>query len=125
VTNREPGRGKPTRIERIAKQIGATRVERVSDRRVLNPLDLLGLAEVASSRIRSSGGRPTDPELTVRRQIGFKPETWERLQVAARQLSCTGMSVAPAQLAAILIEHGVEECGLGSGVDGADGEEAI
>jgi hypothetical protein len=98
------------RIRRLASRLGAPTVERVGQRRVLTPVGILGLAELAASeRLRSTGGRPTDPELTIKRQVGFKPETWKKLQDVARQLSRSGNSVAPAQLAAFLIEKSLEE----------------
>jgi hypothetical protein len=39
--------------------------------------------------------------------IGFKPETWERLDRLAAQLAAPEAAVTPAQLAAWLVESGL------------------
>lgn len=102
------------RARSLGRRLGAERVEEVGRKRVLTPVELLGLAELASNRLRSTGGRPTDPDLTIKRQVGFKPETWARLQALSRELSASGASVAPAQLAAFLIEKGLEDSDIGA-----------
>ncbi|MGQ0631486.1 MAG: hypothetical protein ACT4P1_10615 [Sporichthyaceae bacterium] len=97
------------RVDQLARRLGASRVVKVGHHSVLSPPELLGLAEVIRTRIRSTGGRPTDPDLTTKRLVGFKPETWQRLQDAAQELGREGVSVAPSQLAAILIERSLNE----------------
>lgn len=97
------------RTRRLARRVGASRVERVSDAQVLAPTQLLALAALISGRLTATGGRPSDPSLTVKRLVGFKPETWSRLQEAALKLSQAGGSVGPGQLAAFLIERSLEE----------------
>src|SRR5436190_13236615 len=56
-------------------------------------------------------GRPTDPDWEVRRLVGFRPETWRRLAEIAKEVSTPQRRVSPAQVAALLIETGVEHWG--------------
>jgi hypothetical protein len=74
------------------------------------PPEISTLVDRFNQRLRSSGGRPTDPDWTVSRRIPFKPETWDALRTASRHLSKkTGRSVSPAQLTATLIEDRLEQ----------------
>lgn len=95
--------------DRIAEALGASRVVEVGTKRVGGPLDLLALREEFGRRLRSSGGRPTDPEWTVSRQVPFKDDSWSRLQGLANEIGVTGRRVGPAQVAALLIESSLEE----------------
>lgn len=74
-----------------------------------SPLSLLGLAHRFNERLRSTGGRPTDPKWTVSRRVPFAPDTWDALNVIAERLSSNERKVAPAQVAAALIEGGIAE----------------
>ncbi len=103
-----------SRAERLARQLGAERADVVGRRKVLTPVQLLGLAQLASERIQSTGGRPTDPSLTIKRLVGFKPQTWDRLQQITRRLNETGASIAPGQLAAFFIEQCVDDLDVNS-----------
>ncbi|HUP71021.1 MAG TPA: hypothetical protein VM142_14600 [Acidimicrobiales bacterium] len=94
---------------KLAKALGALRVAEVGQKRIGGPLDLLALREEFNQRLRSSGGRPTDPTWTVSRQVPFKEDSWARLQGLASEVGVAGRRVGPAQLAALLIEKSLEE----------------
>jgi hypothetical protein len=59
--------------------------------------------------LSSSGGRPTNPKWTLKRQVPFSTETWEELEERARACSGSdsGQKIAPGQLAAFLLEESV------------------
>ncbi|HTX01405.1 MAG TPA: MerR family transcriptional regulator [Acidimicrobiales bacterium] len=72
----------------------------------------MALREEFERRLRSTGGRPSDPSWTLTRQVPFKKESWRRLQQLAEAVGDGGRRVFPAQLAAVLIENelrGLEE----------------
>ncbi len=94
---------------RIAEALGASRVVEVGPKTIGGPLDLLALREEFNQRLRSSGGRPTDPAWTVTRLVPFKEDNWTRLQDLASEIGVTGRRVGPAQVAALLIESSLEE----------------
>jgi len=94
---------------RIAAALGASRVVEVDREKIGGPLDLLALREELKQRLRSSGGRPTDPAWTVSRQVPFKEDSWTRLQELASEVGVAGRRVGPAQVAALLIESGLDE----------------
>jgi hypothetical protein len=74
----------------------------------LTPGGLVQLAVDFNQRLRSSGGRPTDPSWTVSRRIPFSSDTWEALNVIANKLSSDDRKISPAQVAARLVERSVE-----------------
>jgi hypothetical protein len=90
---------------RLAERLGAERVEKLPHRPKGLPLGLLQLRAQVHDRLRSSGGRPTDPSWTVSRQVPFKPQTWEQLQRGAEELGTSERRVGAAQLAAMLLER--------------------
>ena len=94
-------------VDRVATALGASRRAPLSGRSAQGPLGLLGLRAEVEQRIRSSGGRPTDPMWTVRRVVPFRRDGWTELESFAARLTASGRSVSPAQLAAILIERGL------------------
>jgi hypothetical protein len=94
---------------RIAKALGASRVVEVGQNSVGGPLDLLALREEFNRRLRSTGGRPTDPAWTVTRLVPFREDSWTRLQDLASEIGVSGRRVGPAQVAALLIESSLEE----------------
>ena len=53
-------------------------------------------------------GRPTDPDWDVRRLVSFRQSTWEELTEVAKQVSSPQRRVSPSQIAALLIERGLE-----------------
>ena len=94
---------------KLAEALGASRVVEVGQKSIGGPLDMLALREEFSQRLRSSGGRPTDPSWKVSRQVPFKEESWERLQHIASEVGASGRRVGPAQVAALLLENSLEE----------------
>lgn len=94
---------------RLAKELGASRVVEVEQKRIAGPLDMLALRKEFNDRLQSSGGRPTDPSWKVNRQVPFKEESWSRLQDIASEVGGSGRRVGPAQVAALLVENGLEE----------------
>lgn len=94
---------------KIVEALGASRVVDLDRGTVGGPLDLLALRAEFKQRLRSSGGRPTDPAWTVSRQVPFKEDSWTRLQDLASEVGASGRRVGPAQVAALLIENSLEE----------------
>ncbi|MBM4368042.1 MAG: hypothetical protein FJ090_14620 [Deltaproteobacteria bacterium] len=95
--------------DRIAGALGASRRVTLAPGGGQGPLGLLQLRAEVADRLRSTGGRPTDPDWTVRRVVPFRPAGWAELEEFAARLTASGRSVSPAQLAAILIERGLAE----------------
>ena len=95
--------------KRVTKALGATRSLPVAGLPSQGPLDLLQLRAELGRRLRSSGGRPTDPEWSVRRLIPFKEKRWRELERLAERCRDGGQTVSPSQLAALLIERGLKD----------------
>jgi hypothetical protein len=94
---------------RVARALGSKRVVPMSNAPSRGPLDLLHLRMEVDRRIKSSGGRPTDPEWTMTRVVRFQPTRWEELENLALTLSQDGSTVSPSQIAAMLVERGLDE----------------
>jgi len=97
---------------RVSKALGSSRVVAVADTPSRGPLDLLQLRVEVERRLKSSGGRPTDPDWTMMRVVRFQPSRWEELEQLAATLSREGRTVSPSQLAAMLVERGLVELAL-------------
>lgn len=95
--------------DRLAEGLGASRVVDLGSRPIGGPLDLLALRYEIATRLRSSGGRPSDPEWTISRQVPFKEDSWRRLQTLANEVGTRDRRVGAAQLAAMIIEYGLDE----------------
>ncbi len=95
--------------KRITEALGAQRSIPLDGLPSQGPLDLLQLRTELGRRLRSSGGRPTDPEWTLRRIIPFKEKGWRDLEQLAARCSHEGQTVSPSQLAALLIERGLQD----------------
>lgn len=95
--------------KRVTEALGAQRSLPVNGLPSQGPLDLLNLRAELGRRLRSSGGRPTDPEWTLRRVIPFKEKGWRDLERLAARCSHEGQTVSPSQLAALLIERGLQD----------------
>lgn len=78
---------------------------------------MLALRHEFQSRLRSTGGRPSDPSWTVSRQVPFKEESWAQLKEIAERVGTDGPRVGPAQVAALLIEG---QLGTGAGLEWAE-----
>ncbi len=113
----EPSRdasGYPLRSEkdllvRIGQSLGASLVVSLPNLPSSGPLDLMQLRAEVAQRLKSSGGRPTDPTWNVQRLVPFQEERWRQLEELAEQLSSAGRRVSPGQLAAMLIERVLNE----------------
>lgn len=89
------------------------------------PTGALGVTDVLAWRrwfnerqkqLRSSGGRPTNPAWSMKRQIPFAVDVWSELEKRADACSERGSKIAPGQMAAFLIEEALlqEESTLAS-----------
>lgn len=107
-----------SRPEDVALALGASRHVALPSRGAQGPLGLVQLRAEVAERLRSSGGRPTDPAWTVRRVVPFRPSGWAELEVLAARLTSAGRTVSPAQLAAVLIERGLAELEAGVAREG-------
>jgi hypothetical protein len=99
-------------IDKIAKRLGATRRGTVEARSgYFGAMELL--AEVQRRfHVPPTGGRATDPSLTVQRQIALQDRTYKRLVAMAKRLSkATGRSIGPLQVGTLLLEHAAHEVG--------------
>jgi hypothetical protein len=99
-------------IDKIAKRLGATRRGTVEARSgYFGAMELL--AEVQRRfQVPPTGGRATDPSLTVQRQIALQERTYKRLVTIAERLSkATGKSIGPLQVGTVLLEHAADEVG--------------
>jgi len=96
-------------MDRIAKALGAERRGEIhASSGHFGAMQLV--AEVqARFRAPAGGGRSTDPSWTEKRLVPLAPETLDRLEHLAVELSKQGSAVAPLQLAALLLEHAVAE----------------
>lgn len=99
------------RNQRRAESLGASRVVDLGQLRQGGPLDLWALRHEVGQRLRSTGGRPTDPRWTVSRLVPFSGESWERLRLLADDIGRQRPRVGPAQLAAILVERALGDLG--------------
>lgn len=95
------------REDRIAEALGAERIIPLERLPSQGPLDLLELRTEIRRRLRSTGGRPTDPNWDVRRLVPFRREGWQELERLAKACEKEGQHVSPSQLAALLIERGL------------------
>jgi hypothetical protein len=93
--------------ERIARALRSGVSHDAPLDRPFDPGALLSLAYRFNKRLRSTGGRRTDPDWTLSRRIPFKSSTWESLQRIAEILGEHGQSVAPGQLAGLLLEDSI------------------
>jgi hypothetical protein len=80
--------------------------------RAHGPFGVAQLAAELAARLKPGDGirpgRPTDPAWDVRRLVGFRRSTWHELTEIARQASSVRRRVTPSQVAALLVERGLE-----------------
>ena len=93
----------------VGQALGASRVVALPDLPSSGPLDLLQLRAHVAQRLRSSGGRPTDPGWTVQRLVPFREAGWRQLVKLAEQMSSSERKVSPGQLAGILIDRALND----------------
>ena len=77
-------------------------------------LTILALQRDLQDRLVSSGGRPSDPEPTIRRLVPVRARVWKELANLASRLSRLGQRITVGQLAAFLLEKGASELQLPS-----------
>lgn len=95
--------------EDIQKALGAERVIPIPGLPSRGPLDLLSLRREVQQRLKSSGGRRTDPSWAITRPIRFNLKRWEQLERLSEGLSEPHRKVSPGQLGAMLIEKAIVE----------------
>src|SRR6266511_5203995 len=80
------------------------------------PFGVLQLQAELAARLHagSGAGRPSDPSWTIRRLVGFRPDTWRALNAIAARRSTPRRRVSPGQVAASLIEESVAKLGESS-----------
>lgn len=93
--------------KRVRRMLDPDVVERVGTGRSRGPLDLIALRDEVQRRLRSTGGRPSDPNWDFTRQIPFTAEVWNVLENLAESISTEQRRVSAGQLAAMLIERAV------------------
>ena len=98
-------------VSRVAQSLGASRAIGLPGLPSGGPLDLLRLRANMARRLRSTGGRPTDPDWKVQRLVPFGEARWRQLEKLAAQLSSAERKISPGQLAAILIERALDTIG--------------
>ena len=92
-------------MDKIAKGLGGERRGPVTAKG--GYFGALNLAADITERFKvpQTGGRPTDPSWTERRQLPLRPETLERLEKLAMAIrEHGGGEIHPMQLAALLLE---------------------
>lgn len=99
---------KPPTTEAIAEALGADRVVALGGLPSRGLLDLLELRPEVQHRLRSTGRRPTDPDWDIRRLVPFRKEGWQELEHLAEECEREGQRVSRSQLAALLIERGLQ-----------------
>jgi hypothetical protein len=106
--------GRHVRGSDLAESLGASRVVPLGRISRGGVTGLLQLQQLVKERLRSTGGRPTDPDWAVQRQVRFKEETWEQLKALATLMAESGPKVGPAQVASLLIEGALADLGEGA-----------
>lgn len=74
----------------------------------LNAGEVLALRHWFADRqrqLKSSGGRPTNPRWTMKRQIPVSRDTWDELNKRAEACTEPGAAVGPGQVAAFVLEE--------------------
>ena len=108
--------GRPSAKERdrsaiqIAHSLGASHTLRVRTR-ARGPFGVAALLDELRSRLVSRGGRPSDPEASIRRLVPLRATVWVDLKRHAEALTAQGQPVSAGQLAAILLEKSVSQLG--------------
>ena len=94
-------------VSKIGEELGSSRSFKVRSK-PHGPFGMAALAREVQDRLVSTGGRPSDTAPTIRRLVTVRKAVWQDLQRRAARLSVSGRSVSPGQLAAILLEKGLE-----------------
>lgn len=106
----EKGRKALDPLSTVLQEHAAVVIEEPGEHHPLSATEVLAWRSWFEQRRRalsSSGGRPTNPNWTLKRQIPFSRETWKELEERAQACSGTGQKIGPGQLAAFLLEESV------------------
>jgi hypothetical protein len=118
--------GRRMNAREIGKALGASTSVKLP-RPPRDALDALLLVRLLHEQLQPGAGRrpgrPTNPAWTMRRQVPFRPETWERLDRYAASLSTPQRQVSPAQLAATILEQVLGAVDEPAGADPVSGPE--
>lgn len=90
-------------VSELGSRLGASRTFPVE----ANPDGPFGAASLAyelGARLKSRGGRPSDPGARIRRLVPLKRAVWRELMQRARAASSPNRKVSAGQLAALLLE---------------------
>lgn len=94
---------------KIARGLGAQRRGRIAaSGGYFGAMQLVADIE-ARFRVPPGGGRSTDAGWTERRLVPLAPHTLKRLEEISAEVSKHGVSIAPMQLAALLLEQKTQE----------------
>jgi hypothetical protein len=63
------------------------------------------LRDLLESRLSSSGGRPTLSGMPIVRKVRFSKESWDKLELMAKDWSQKGSTISPAQIASLIFEQ--------------------
>lgn len=99
----------------IRRALGAKRVVKLDARPSQGPLDLLNLREQFLRQLRSTGGRPTNPEWEISRSVRFKAAQWKRLERLADAFGAPGRRISAGQLASALMDQGIQNLARSAG----------
>jgi hypothetical protein len=96
-------------MDKIAKALGAER--RGSVRAGGGHFGAMQLVAEVQARFKTpvGGGRGTDPSWTEKRLLPLAPETLHRLEHLAEEITKKGTTISPLQVAALLLEHAIDE----------------
>jgi hypothetical protein len=95
-------------VSKIGAALGASRSFKIMAE-PHGPFGVAALAREVQDRLVSTGGRPSDKAPTIRRLVTIRKAVWQDLQRRAARVSGWGRRVSPAQLAAILLEKGLND----------------
>lgn len=98
------------RTKRIAKKLGATVVARFPETGggAFGAARLAALRARLQPRVGVRPGRPTDSSWNLRRKIPLSAGTLRKLEQIAAEVSDSDRKVSPMQVAAQLLEQGVQ-----------------
>ena len=96
-------------MNKIAKALGAER--RGTVRAGSGYFGAMQLVAEAQARFQTpaGGGRGTDPSWTEKRLLPLAPATLARLEQLSAEMGKQGVKASPLQVAAMLLEHAIEE----------------
>lgn len=86
--------------ERVRRVLDPDIIEPVDTGRSRGPLDLMALPDEVQGRLRSTGGRRSDPTWDFTRHVPFTAEGWNVLENVAAWISTDHRMVSAGQVAA-------------------------